>query len=960
MKKGLIALYMMFFLFLNTGFFNLGFFKSASPAPTPLKIFRTLPDGSFPDPYGHNSSVSFVTANPESDSPTRYITNGTSAGTMSQFAWNPVLPTDAEFLAEFAGLSYFFSDFNQSVWRTDGTILGTMAVTANGDVRIAPTLRLIDGGGANYVYWDGYDPSDFSYKMYVTTGTLASTHIEDFPTGVTYSDAIGNASGLVIVVATTGIDEEMYVFNPFTHSFSGALAVFPGMDGGRGDSYSDEDTFFFPLHKGGVGNYMYATNGSIAGTYQLETIVMMDSTLKHVTTTADGSEIFLGQPSSGGGGTYRFYKTNGTSTSDWTQIADTGLHLSTKYWIVDSINQLPGKAVVRFYGYNDASNAASCPMWVTDGTAGGTSLLASVAVHSPADAGATSSWVKPIVFGSSLYFQGYDATAGVELWKYDGSSAPARLVDLDSAATSSIREFDWWVTPVSGGSFFVFPAYSPTDGFELFRSDGTAAGTFELRDINPGINDGLILDRVDAVNGKVVFQAKSPANGVELWATDGTTAGTTLIGAFNQLPGDSNLSSIQVIGSKMYFQARDDSNGTEPWVSDGTNSGTVLLKNLVSGDGSSSPVGFTSTTNGVVFSVESAGSTDYQELWVTDGTTGGTSLLATDRIVAMNLAVSVSGAAYFVAADVSGDQELWKSDGSVAGTARVKNISATNSAFDWGIDWMQVFGNYVLFAPNRATFTFYDNPWVTDGTSAGTQLLMNINMDAFAGSYPSSGISIGSLFLFFARNSDPNYLDLFRTDGTPAGTAEVKQMNAVDGNSNMQMLGAVGGRAILSSNDGVYGQELWASDGTELGTIMIKDISPGAASSLFSGRGADDGSFVYFLVKPDGGSWQLWKTDGTSGGTSVIFTGASSDSVNLLDDMVSAGGYLFYQYCTAANGCELWRSDKTGAGTRLFWDLNPGAGSSYPYSLRVLSGSLYFFADYNSSGALWKTGYNSH
>src|SRR5207247_6516713 len=65
----------------------------------------------------------------------------------------------------------------------------------------------------------------------------------------------------------------------------------------------------------------------------------------------------------------------------------------------------------------------------------------------------------------------------------------------------------------------------------------------------------------------------------------------------------------------------------------------------------------------------------------------------------------------------------------------------------------------------------------------------------------------------------------------------------------------------FTANDGSHGQELWKSDGTAAGTSMVIDLTPGGAGTGIVGMTNVNG-VLYFL-----GRSLLWKTDGTSSGT---------------------------------------------------------------------------------------------
>ena len=85
--------------------------------------------------------------------------------------------------------------------------------------------------------------------------------------------------------------------------------------------------------------------------------------------------------------------------------------------------------------------------------------------------------------------------------------------------------------------------------------------------------------------------------------------------------------------------------------------------------------------------------------------------------------------------------------------------------------------------------------------------------------------------LFFPVDDGLDRGELWQTDGTPAGTALVKDINNLTGDSGARFMTAVNGRLWFAATDGISGQEVWQSDGTTAGTVLFKDINPGAADS---------------------------------------------------------------------------------------------------------------------------------
>jgi ELWxxDGT repeat protein len=140
-----------------------------------------------------------------------------------------------------------------------------------------------------------------------------------------------------------------------------------------------------------------------------------------------------------------------------------------------------------------------------------------------------------VTIGNELYFQGGDVAlgSGSELWKSDGTAAgTVQILDVWPGVNGS-RPSGF----VELNGLVYFTAYVGTNGRELFRTDGTAAGTVRLTDhVRPGDARSNPAD-LTPFAGKLFFTADSgavsPGIGRELWTTDGTVAGTTLFKEIN-------------------------------------------------------------------------------------------------------------------------------------------------------------------------------------------------------------------------------------------------------------------------------------------------------------------------------------------------------------------------------------------------------------------------------------------
>jgi len=174
-------------------------------------------------------------------------------------------------------------------------------------------------------------------------------------------------------------------------------------------------------------------------------------------------------------------------------------------------------------------------------------------------------------------------------------------------------------------------------------------------------------------------------------------------------------------------------------------------------------------------------------------------------------------------------------------------------------------------------------------------------------------------------------------------------------------LSHIGSTLFFAANDGVHGIELWKSDGTPGGTSLVKDIWPGAGSA-FPGVPLAwnfDQSFfnlngTLFFVANDGvHGYELWKSDGTAPGTTKI-TDGNYDWNEQPEIMGVIGDSLFFSHIDDDHGIELWKTDGSEAGTRLIKDINAGANGSNPTFMGIF-GDLLVFIGYDpvSGGEPW-------
>ncbi|MDA8610560.1 putative Ig domain-containing protein [Euryarchaeota archaeon] len=397
---------------------------------------------------------------------------------------------------------------------------------------------------------------------------------------------------------------------------------------------------------------------------------------------------------------------------------------------------------------------------------------------------------------------------------------------------------------------------SSTDytGYELWKSDGTANGTVQVKDINSGTANSDP-EQLTVIGNTLFFTAEdgSPGSHPSLWKTDGTEAGTVRLTNPTYPGGPFGLS---VMNDTLYF-----CNGGL-WKSDGTINGTMLV-HQESGwgvcRGETTVVG-----NTIYFAGTASVGNDGIELWKSDGTANGTVQVKDIRSGSPNSMptdfIAMGNAVYFNANDGIHGRELWKSDGTANGTVLVKDLWNGTLDQTWnGAQQMTVIGNTLYFTSSIATYG--NELWKSDGTTNGTMLVKDIG-NGSVGSNPGYLAPVDNT-LFFTADDGTNGRELWKSDGTASGTVMVKDINNGSGDSSPNHHLKVGNTHFFRANDGIHGTELWRSDGTEAGTLMVQDINNGTLGSLPNTQFTSIGTTLYFQAN-DGTGSQLWALDPTN------------------------------------------------------------------------------------------------
>lgn len=428
------------------------------------------------------------------------------------------------------------------------------------------------------------------------------------------------------------------------------------------------------------------------------------------------------------------------------------------------------------------------------------------------------------------------------------------------------------------------------------------------------------------MNGVLYFSANTTEAGRELWRSDGTEAGTWMIKDIYPGWKDSDASGFTVYKNRLYFNATSPGFGAELWVSDGTKEGTYLFEDLFRGTGDGYPTVFTVCGNTLYFTANNT-VLGNKELWKSDGSPSGTfrvrDINVGDEGSFPTSLVDFKGTLFFVAKTAAHGRELWKSDGTYSGTQLVKDIfpgttSSFNNFYGPDPDELTVFQNNLFFVGNTAADG--KEIWISDGTSIGTFLLKNINLFGLDSS-PENLTVVGNK-LYFSAETVLEGRELWLTDGTYSGTVMVEDINPGVDDSNPKDLISSGGILYFSAYSAIGGRELWRSLGSSLTTYQVVDLHPGVGSS-YARPLAYMGGKTYFSADNGLQGYELYSTTGASHTTSMVremYLGSGS-GISTVTDVTVIQNKLFYRGGTAVSGRELVCSDGTILGTYVVKDI---------------------------------------
>lgn len=394
--------------------------------------------------------------------------------------------------------------------------------------------------------------------------------------------------------------------------------------------------------------------------------------------------------------------------------------------------------------------------------------------------------------------------------------------------------------------------------------------------------------RVGVVGSNYFFTASTAETGEELWVTDGTEAGTRMVKDIRPGATSTEYGNFTEHKGKLYFYANNGANGFELWSSDGTADGTKIVKDI-------NPAG------GII------SSTVFSQL-LSDGQY-----------------------LYFAAISPGSGSEVWVSDGTAIGTKLLKEIALGSASSNPEVFFR--FNNKVYFFAKSDVFKGAEL-WETSGTQASTNLVKLL--DENGATNICTRISTNSQGFYFTMQYGFND-QLWKSDGTKENTKFVS--NLAQPANALTLL--ENNRAILTLKGGNNVDDIWTSDGTATGTMVLKDLNYFIKNPPYSVIKWEDSAYI---LANDEDNLLLIKTDGTPDGTTTIatFTTTTGGGSQYLLPMNKE--FLIVAYKDYETNTEIFTSKGTSASTKMLTNLNPTEGeSSKPADFREIRNSNIIF-----------------
>jgi len=890
-----------------------------------------------------------------------HLAKDINTSTPGSYPGNDNIYDDAPVFPQLNGVVYFSADdgiHGMELWRSDGTSGGTNLVAdvlpgiASSDPR-SITLAL------GKLFFSAYTDPQGGWEPWVSDGTAAgTTRLIGIDASINHDTPEGFAvvQDKIYIITNSFIPPQSTLFiTDGTPGGTSLLYDFVSNGYGRGlitDPVAANGLLFFVASLPAYGDTFWRSDGTPSGTFMVKDFGSDESEFySPLQMTSYNNKLYFSGDDGDGDGR-RLWYSDGTLEGTSKAFNPGNVYFPERVGVRRNEPLAVLNGVLYFSGFTDTDGGGLYKFDASNND--GVTLVKDLTTEPEIDFIAGEEFKAT---NNSIYFKVISFTLGVheQLWVSNGTESSTQLIETFEVGESAFNFYG-----INGKLFFT--EFDPANGLEPWTSDGTPGGTSRLKDIFKGTASSMFSTPTffTFYNGKVLFDADNGTLGPELWITDGTEAGTLPVKDINNsttVGSEAGLSIKGIVsnGKSVLFGAYEPEHGNELYKSNGTEAGTMLINDIVPGNDGSYPYmfrhkndfdyfavetptqiiiyksdgtgqvlqqvsgalywdpyfleGFQVTDHGITLYIFRNRYSGFMELWRSDGTESGTYSLSTNLTLNYgDYIVMVGDKGFFTADDGTNGPQLWITDGTVPGTKIVKNINPGGSgAYPYSLF---VYKNEVYFGAYDGTSPYYSF-WKSNGTEAGTVKIKDItpafwdyHSNLFA-QYDLQYFCISGDELFFSAadfNNNPNNgAELWKTNGLPLYTTQVKNINPFAGSGPTNLVD-VDGTLYFMANDGTHGMEPWLSNGKENGTKLVADVTPGNVGSVVDNLVSAGGKL--FFVKDNGENPALWSAEGVGKASRVLDPGLNN--LQYIQALTTVGNQLFFSARSPKFGDELF------------------------------------------------------
>ncbi|SDG54356.1 T9SS type A sorting domain-containing protein [Epilithonimonas hungarica] len=544
-------------------------------------------------------------------------------------------------------------------------------------------------------------------------------------------------------------------------------------------------------------------------------------------------------------------------------------------------------------------------LWSSDGTFAGTIALTGKNYKS-----------QYYFLNNKLYYSENNYNQHV-IMESDGTVGGTKPFKVFEATDSSLTSLNFGMIKFQNQLFFL----ARNNGIKaLWSTDGTEAGT---KSIIP-INDVSSLNG-DVVNDKIVFYDSKN----NLWSSDGTQANTKIVKSFTE-----TISKIFKFKDEIYLDTN-----LNIWKTDGSTENTVQA-NLTTKDSDLDFATLSSKKNYLIFK----SSEQYNSgIWISDENASNAKKINFGNGYWDGNYIELDGNIFFYGLDGQAGTGISEHGGELYKynvlTKEDKLAIDTNFSYNSYLSSYLKIGNSLFYI--ASTSSIGQKQLFKKSINSG-ELTQVSNFTANIGTVDKT-LKVGDFYYAYSNYNSNGFI---KSDGIKDNTKFIPVTEEIISFNNFKDQAVV----YVTKSDKL---KVYLLENNSSIPVLLKEMpfySNDYYSKLNNGYMLDD--FLYFSFMDENSRWSIWKTDGTVTNTKKAID-FSNESVQMLKIVgVINSKIVFYKSTNVQSGyVDLYSSDGTQAGTSLLKNIN----TSFTNHSLVNDGILYFLTFKSGTISLYKT-----